>query len=53
MIMEKEKKRKITTKSLNGVRIPIELYDIIAAKAERDCVKLEFLVTEALEVFFE
>ena len=53
MIMEKEKKRKIITKPLNGVRIPIELYDIIAAKAERDCVKLDSLVIEALEVFFE
>ncbi|MPQ44524.1 RNase H1/viroplasmin domain-containing protein [Clostridium tarantellae] len=50
---EYKEKRKTTTKPLNGVRIPNELYEIIDQKAERDNVKIEKLVIEALQMVFE
>ena len=49
----KSKERKSTTKPLNGLRIPSELYEIIEAKAERNNVDIEKLIIEALQVFFE
>ena len=49
----KSKERKSTTKPLNGLRIPSELYEIIEAKAERNNVDIEKLIVEALQVFFE
>lgn len=52
-LMEKSKKRKATTKPLSGIRVPVELYEIIDAKAERDNVDIEKLIVEALRVFFE
>ena len=52
-IIVKSKERKSTTKPLNGLRIPSELYEIIEAKAERNNVDIEKLIVEALQVFFE
>ena len=42
----KSKERKSTTKPLNGLRIPSELYEIIEAKAERNNVDIEKLIVE-------
>lgn len=52
-LIEKSRKRKATTKPLNGVRVPIELYDVIEAKAERDKVEIEKLIIEALRMVYE
>ena len=50
---EYREKRKATTRSLNGVRIPKELFEILEQKAERDNVNIEKLVIEALQIVFE
>ncbi len=50
---EYKEKRKATTRPLNGVRIPKELFEILEQKAERDNVNIEKLVIEALQIVFE
>lgn len=50
---EYKEKRKTTTRPLNGVRIPKELFEILEQKAERDNVNIEKLVIEALQIVFE
>lgn len=52
-LIEKDKKRKATTKPLNGIRVPVGLYEIIEVKSERDHVEIEKLIIDALQMVFE
>lgn len=45
--------RKLTTKALVGIRIPIELYVILENKSKNEAVNIEELLIEAIKIVYQ